>query len=298
VVGGLVDMGVPEDEAHYYAEGIRRGSTMVTITVDDSAVNRAQDIMNRHNPIDMEERTTAWRESGWNRFEETATPYTRDMVTTEREHYMTTPEARFEVVEEDVQIGKRDVEGGGVRVRSYVTARPVEEQIRLREEHVRVERHPVNRPATEADIAAFKEGVIELTEHHEEAVVAKQARVVEEVIVGKEVDEHVETIHETVRRTDVEVEQMGTNFGAYETFEPRFRKLWTTRYGSSGANWDQYSPAYRYGYTLATDNRYRDYDWARLEPEARSYWEGRNPSTWERFKDAIHDAWMEVTGRR
>lgn len=325
LVAGLVDMGIPEEEAHWYAEGMRRGATMVSVTTDDASVNRAQDIMNRFNPIDLDERAASWQQSGWKGYEANAKPYTADQMAAERKQYMTstpasttttntstrtpataTGQQKFEVVEEDLKVGKRQVESGGVRIRSYVTAKPVEEQIRLREEHVHVERRPVDRPATQADFSAFKEGVMEVTEHHEEAVVSKDARVVEEVVVGKDVTEHTETVRDTVRRTDVEVERTGatgtasgTTYKPYETYETTFRNRFNTRYGStSGATFDQYAPAYRYGYSLATNNQYRDYDWARLEPEARRYWEERNPSTWERFKDAIHDAWMDVTGRR
>ncbi len=78
----------------------------------------------------------------------------------------------------------------------------------MREEHVTVERRPVNRAVSDADVSAFKEGTIEVTETAEEAVVAKQARVVEEVVVGKQVEERTETVRDTVRRTDVEVEQI------------------------------------------------------------------------------------------
>ena len=73
----------------------------------------------------------------------------------------------------------------------------------------RVERRPVDRPATEADLAAFKEGTIEVRESAEEAVVAKKARVVEEVRVGKEVNDRSETITDTVRRTEVDVDKVG-----------------------------------------------------------------------------------------
>jgi uncharacterized protein (TIGR02271 family) len=99
-----------------------------------------------------------------------------------------------------------------VRVISTVVEKPVEEQVTLREETVRVDRRPVNRPATEADFAnASTTGAIEMTETREEAVVAKDARVVEEVVVGKETTERTETIRDTVRRTDVHVEETGEN---------------------------------------------------------------------------------------
>ena len=97
---------------------------------------------------------------------------------------------------------------GGVRLRSRIVEKPVEASVRLREEHVTVQRTPVNRAASEADFKTFKEGEIEVTESAERAVVAKEARVVEEVSLGKQVTEREETIHDTVRNTEVDVEQI------------------------------------------------------------------------------------------
>ncbi|HVF86041.1 MAG TPA: YsnF/AvaK domain-containing protein, partial [Pyrinomonadaceae bacterium] len=96
-----------------------------------------------------------------------------------------TGEVTLPVIEERIAVGKRQVERGGVRVNQRVTERPVEETVRLREEHVHVERRPLNQPVDASNMEAFKEGVIEVTETAEEAVVSKQARVVEEVVVTK-----------------------------------------------------------------------------------------------------------------
>jgi uncharacterized protein (TIGR02271 family) len=112
------------------------------------------------------------------------------------------------VIEENLSVGKREVQGGGVRVYTHLTEKPVEASVNLREEHVTVDRRPVNRPVGEADFAAFKEGTIEVMETSEIPVVAKEARIVEEVVVGKEATQRTETVRDTVRRTDVEVEQI------------------------------------------------------------------------------------------
>jgi len=120
-------------------------------------------------------------------------------------------QASIPVVEEEIKVGKREVERGGVRVETRVEERPVEEQVNLREEHVRVERRPVNRPASEADIADAQHGrTVEVREKSEQAVVSKDARVVEEVVVGKEATERTETVRDTVRRTDVDVTEVDT----------------------------------------------------------------------------------------
>jgi uncharacterized protein (TIGR02271 family) len=116
------------------------------------------------------------------------------------------------VIEEEIRINKRAIESGGVRVRTHVEERPVEERVTLHEERVHVERRPVNEFVAAGDTEAFKEGVVEVSLMGEEVVARKQARVVEEVVINKETVAHEETIRDTVRRTDVEVEQIdGTN---------------------------------------------------------------------------------------
>ena len=86
IAASLMDLGVPEDEAGYYLEGIRRGGTLVTVAANESNVNRAQDIMNRYNPIDLEQRSSMWRESGWTGYNAKAQPLTYDQIRAERTH--------------------------------------------------------------------------------------------------------------------------------------------------------------------------------------------------------------------
>ncbi len=112
----------------------------------------------------------------------------------------------IKVMEERLRVGKREVAGGAVRVRSYVVERPVEEQVHLHEERVTVERHPVDRAVTGADAAAFQERTIEARATSEEAVVSKDARVVEEIGIRKEASDRTETVRDTVRSTKVDVE--------------------------------------------------------------------------------------------
>lgn len=116
---------------------------------------------------------------------------------------------KIPVVEEELRVGKRVVGRGGVRVYSRVVDRPVEETVRLREERATVERRPVDRPATDADFRALEKGTLEVRGSAEEAVVSKQARVTEEIEVGKEVRERSETVRDTVRHTEVQVEKTG-----------------------------------------------------------------------------------------
>jgi len=114
-------------------------------------------------------------------------------------------------IEEDLQVGKRTVETGGVRVRSRIVEKPVEENIRLREERVTVDRNPVDRAASRDELSNFQERDIELTERAEVPIVNKEARVVEEIRISKDVDEREETVRDTVRKTEVDVENLSGN---------------------------------------------------------------------------------------
>jgi stress response protein YsnF len=256
IIGALTDLGVPEEDAHYYAEGVRRGGVLVTVATDDATADRAAEIMRRYGAVDIDERAQQWRSSGWERFDEKATPYTSDQITKEREKVIP-------VVEEDVKIGKRDVQKGGVRVYSYVTERPVEKKVRLHEEHAEVNRRKVDRPAEEADLRAADTS-FEVRETAEEPVISKESRVVEEVSIGKEAKERVETVRATERRTDVKVERTGA---------------------------DESSSIYEFLDPYSRDNRYDDKDWAVVEQDIHRDWEARYPGTWNSRKDEILTEW-------
>jgi uncharacterized protein (TIGR02271 family) len=206
-------------------------------------------------------------------------------------------------VEETLHVETRRTErSGGVRVYSHVTEQPVEREVRLRDERVTVERRPVDRPATERDFAAFKEGTVEMTETREEPVVTKEARVVEEVVIDKDVREHTERVRDTVRRTEVEVEPIGKEStrvtGDFSVHEREFRSHYDTAFAQRGSPYEYWAPAYRYGYDMASDSRYRHRDWVAVEADARRDWEQRHKGTWEEFKEAIRYGWDKVRGRR
>ncbi|MGG5888903.1 YsnF/AvaK domain-containing protein [Falsiroseomonas sp. HC035] len=116
-------------------------------------------------------------------------------------------EQRIPMAEERLRVGKRESHAGRVRVRSYVVETPVEEQVTLREEHVHVQRVPADRAATASEANLFQDRVIEAEESMEEAVVQKDVRVTGEVVVNKDTTERTETVHDTVRRTEVDVDE-------------------------------------------------------------------------------------------
>ncbi|WP_375427386.1 YsnF/AvaK domain-containing protein [uncultured Sphingomonas sp.] len=220
---------LPDEDRHTYEEGIKRGGALLTAEVDEHNADEAVRILEDANTIDLDDRSANWRESGWD-YDKTRNATTgtgagvgaavgsalgmgaskgsdmSDRLTTDR----VGNEEHIDIVQEDLVIGKREVDRGGVRVRSYMVETPVHEQVTLHEEHVEVERRPVDRKLGAADIDAFREREISMTETSEEAVVGKTARVVEEVVVRKEGSDRTETIDDTVRRTEVDIDDTDT----------------------------------------------------------------------------------------
>jgi hypothetical protein len=122
------------------------------------------------------------------------------------------------------------------------------------------------------------------------------------VVVSKDVEEQTETVRDTVRRTEVEVEPLGAEHPrearGFDTYDADFRGHYTASLASRGHPYERWSPGYRYGYELARERRYVGRDWTAIEPEARRDWEARHQGTWEEFKDTIRYAWDTVRGRR
>lgn len=196
-----------DEYAHRTSEAVRRGSCVVAVSAsDDAQAERVERVMQDCGAIDVDQRAERWRAEGWTRFD--ASQPRLAGADLDRERQLNTEHERIPVVREDIQVGKREVMRGGVRVVTRVVERPVEEQVTLREEHAHIERHAADRPATEAELRGMKGGTIEITERAEEPVVAKTSRVVEEIEVGKQVGTRTETVRDTVRETKVEVEQM------------------------------------------------------------------------------------------
>ena len=215
-------------EANRYSRVGLRSNSIVTVHAQSSdEAERAADLLDDYGAINVNERASEYDTAN------TATDYDRTNVsdtdrrdrTTDTDYernraYDDTSDRRTDIgdktgldttfnrIEENLEVGKQTVERGGVRVRSRIVEKPVEENVRLREEHVNVERNPVDREASRDELENFKEQDIELTERAEVPVVNKQARVVEEIKVTKDVNEREEKVHDTVRHTEVDVDNL------------------------------------------------------------------------------------------
>jgi len=228
----ISDFFFPEEDRAAYSEGLRRGGYLVTVRdVPDALQERAIDILDDEGAVDLEKRSESWRAEGWvaagaasmagTGLDTGAEPAgTRMGETVPSPSDARTGDAEvIPVAEERMKIGKRDVSLGRVRVRSYVVEEPVSEEVRLRSERVEVDRQPVDRQISEGD-AAFTDRTLEAEEHAEEAVISKDARVTEEIGLRRSSDERVETVEDSVRHTEVEVED---ERGNVENIDPRRR---------------------------------------------------------------------------
>jgi len=193
----LKDVFLPDDDRAVYEESVRQGAWLLTVNVDDTHSQHVHQLLEATNAINVDEREQQYRQAG-------TLAMKPAVAATHRQGEQAIP-----IVQEQVRVGKRQVEKGGVRVRSYMVETPVRENVSLREESVSVERRPVNQPIAAANVAdGLRDRSIEMTASKEEAVVAKDARIVEEVVVRKNVGERVEQINETVRHTEVDVQRV------------------------------------------------------------------------------------------
>jgi hypothetical protein len=126
-----------------------------------------------------------------------------------------------------------------------------------------------------------------MRETREEAVIGKQARVVEEITLGKEAAERSQTVRDNVRHTEVNVEQLDP--GVRAAFQEDFRARPNMQ---AAGSFEEFSPAYEYGYTSAQDPAYRGRDWDTVESSLRESYLRKNPNrAWDQDKDAIQSGW-------
>jgi stress response protein YsnF len=221
--GSLGDWLLPDEDRHLYAEGLSRGGYLISVTTGDEHYARVMAILDSEDAIDIDERAESWRAEGWAGWSGAAAGTSTEVgpatsvspvvasvraedldaeaVASPRKTGLAGAETGLSergeqvlpVVEERLRIGMRDVSHGHVRVRSYVVETPVDEQVSLRKERIAIERRPADRALSDAD-QAFQERAIEVEGRSEEAVVSKEA------------GQRTETVFDTVRETEIEVE--------------------------------------------------------------------------------------------
>ena len=240
----------PDHDPAVYGRSIESGATVVTVKVADEHYDRLATILEKHNPIDIDERSAQYGLAGSTATGMGAAEYGRSVeparsgteagaidasgltaqpagrIATDNEVGVATGREgeTIQLAEESLNVGKRAVQGGTTRIRRYVVSKPVEEQVTLHDEKVVLDRRPVTDGRVLAN-ADFTDKTISMTETIEEAVVGKTARVVEEIGLHKESRDRVETVRDTVRRDEVEVVEASDERVGMDRTIPADRKI-------------------------------------------------------------------------
>jgi len=178
---------LPDQDRQLYRESLSRGGFMLIAEAGGQQdADRIVHLLEGSGSVDLGARQEEWKKGGWSAGAQ-----------------------KLPGAEEQLQVGKREVERGGARVRSYVREVPVHEEVSLREEHVSVERRPIDPPVDPSKFGSadpLREREVEMTATGEEAVVSKQAHVREEVVVRKTEAERPQTVRDTVAQMEVRAE--------------------------------------------------------------------------------------------
>lgn len=208
----LADLFMPDEDRYTYTEALNRGSILVSVSVAGNLADRAEDILEQRGTVNVSEREASWRKEGWTGYPAgnaavgaSGRGASSTLASGAASRDLKAGEQVVPEIEERLRVGKRQVNSGRVKVRSYVVETPVSEQVSLHSETVRVERRPADR-AVGVGEDAFRERTIEAVATSEEAVIAKEARVTGEVVVKKDATDRTQTVTDKVRSTKVEVQ--------------------------------------------------------------------------------------------
>lgn len=204
IIGVLTDVGIPESEAGYYVEGVRRGGTLLTVRASESQVSQVTEVLNRFSPVDVNQRSAEWRSSGWSGFDPNASAHTG----TTSGAYAAVSGAGMRDTTQDMRQGAREM--------------------------------------------------------------------------GRDMERGFDRTTGSMSRT-------------FDDYDRDFRRDWERSFQTQGYGYERFQPAYRYGHSLATENRYRGRNWNDIEVDARRDWEARHPGeAWDDYKDAVRHAWQRV----
>jgi len=201
-----------QHEAQVYGDTIARGGTVISLRALDSEVAHASGILDLHRPVDVHDRAVTAGIAPAAQVEAAAKTIAAAPVVVEQKVAVTpkvaeTHDEVLRLAEEQLQVGKQMVESGRTRVRRFTTEREASADVTLHEEHAEVLRRAVTDAKYIGDID-WTDRAVEVVETQEHALVSKTARIVEEIGLKKVGTDHVETVHEKLRRQQVEIERV------------------------------------------------------------------------------------------
>lgn len=272
LIGALVDAGVAEEEAELYAEGVRRGGTLVTAEVHNNRVDEATEIFESYEPVDVKHRSARWRKEGWTGYDPDATPLTPSDLQEEHEYWRTQTVGRE-------PIRRREATDYGDIFRDHY------------EETFARSGYPYEQyePAYVFGYQLAAEPGYRDTTWDEVEPEARRRWEEEDEGVWDDFEDAIQAgWNEMKEALDVD-----TDFD-YESAKGGFRRHYEEVYADTDHPFERYEPGYEYGYGVATESRYRGLDWEEAAPRIRARWEERSHGPWEEFEDAIREGWKEV----
>ncbi|MCB0016609.1 MAG: hypothetical protein KDE09_02405 [Anaerolineales bacterium] len=273
LIGGLIAWGIPEEEAGYYAEGVRRGGTLVALKVDEANVNKAVNIMERHDPVDISRRSAFWRAAGWNGYDPEAAPYDSEGYRQELVRYRDFDDDGYNQYRDAFQRHyQRTFANKGYGFERYEPGYRYGYKLAT-DEHYR-DRSSWDELKDEA-----RQGWEEFEETADYA--------------WDEFKASVRHAWEAVKDAfDADDDYQNGTEPSLDTDTVRaFRTHYDTYYLNSPYGFTIYRPAYAYGYTMANEYRDRNLTWDAAHPELRRRWEADNDGLWEDFKDSVEYGW-------
>lgn len=300
----LRNWGVSDKDSRDFARAVRQGGNIVLARCgDDHKIDEITQLMEKKEAVDLDERREMWRNGGMhdeptqdsvhleNDMHDRYQGASEDVASAARINTpMNHPGEGLQEAHEELKIGKRRVATGKVRLHKHVEEEAVDEDITLRSDKIDIERRPIDRvEGADIDPDLFEDETVEFTEYAEEPIVEKEVRIDDEFVAKRSVEEHEETIHDTVRRAVVDIESLNEGISAERSFdnnESTYREHFDEHFADRGT-YDDYSPAYRYGHAFGTNNRYSKRSFDEIEPELRDSYESQyGKSTFGPFRDA------------
>jgi len=200
-------------EAAVFGQTVEGGGTVLSLRVLDSEVAHATGILDLHKPIDVQDRAVAKGIAPAATVISAAKAIAAEAPIDLPQRVAVTPAVAathndvLRLAEEQMEVGKRMVETGATRVRRFTIERDVSADVTLHEEHAEVLRRAISEPVKLSDLD-WSDREIEVVETAERALVNKTARIVEEVGLKKVGTDHIETVHEKLRRQQAEVQRV------------------------------------------------------------------------------------------
>jgi hypothetical protein len=294
LVGALVGWGIPEEEAHLYAEGVRRGGTLVLARVPDTAVDNATDVLEDFDPVDIDTRATSWRGEGWNRFEHESEPYTINKIENERSIYGSTS-----TTDQSTRVSTYPYPGEPITAQDGFSAYQTDFRNHYSKYYTNTDNdYTYYEPAYRFGYVAAHDTRYENRNWTDLEPALRRRWEIEHKAEGAW-ENFKDSVHYAWDKITGQTHAGDTYRNGFSTYDSDFRTHYDRYYTNTGKDYTYYEPGYRYGYAVANDPKYRGRDWNEVEPELRNRWEidDKIEGAWENFKDSVHYAWDKVTGQ-